>query len=144
MRSLLTRRTITQLVSYGINGVITAVVYTAVVWTLIALSRKTFALDVVAAYACAVVCNYVGARFIFKPTVGLRGHLPRYLAVIAGNFAVTALLAWSLHRAGVPNLFGAYLPVAVTAIPTFVLLRHWVFTPAPTEVTPADRPIGAH
>lgn len=84
------------------------------------------------AYAIGGICNYTGARRIFKPTTTIKGHLGRYLTVIAGAFALTSAVAWSLDRGGAPDWVGAYVPVLVTAIPTFVLMRTWVFrSPAP-------------
>jgi len=112
---------------FGANGVSTGIVYSAVVWSLIALSPRTFELDVIVAYATAIAANYVGARLVFKPTTGLRRHALRYLSVVAANFLTTAVLAWWLHWIGVANIISVYLPVMVTAAPTFVLMRRWVF-----------------
>lgn len=126
-----------QLISFGLNGVFTGIVYSVAVWSLIAFSPKTFELDVVTAYAISVAANYLGARLVFKPTTGIRGHALRYLFVVAANFLTTAVLAWWLHRAGADNIISVYLPVAVTLVPTFVLMRSWVFkNPAIDELTP--------
>jgi putative flippase GtrA len=118
-----------QLLLFAANGLCTAVIYSAVVWTLIAASPETFAVDVVVAYAVATAANYLVARFVFKPTGGALAHLPRYLVVVAGNFAFTAAAAWLLHRLGTWDAIAAYAPVVVTAVPTFVLMRMWVFRP---------------
>jgi putative flippase GtrA len=123
----LTRVHMVQLISFGLNGASTGIVYSVAVWSLLAISRKTFELDVVIAYAISIAANYLGARLVFKPTTGIRGHALRYLSVVASNFLTTAVLAWWLHRAGADNIISVYLPVAVTSIPTFVLMRNWVF-----------------
>ena len=127
-----TKTHLVQLISFGLNGAFTAIVYSAAVWSLIALSPKTFELDVVIAYAVATAANYFGARLVFKPTTGIRGHALRYLSVIAANFLTTAVLAWCLHHAGAGNIISVYLPVAVTSVPTFVLMRSWVFKNPPS------------
>jgi putative flippase GtrA len=130
----LDRQVVTQLVKFGLNGLVTAVAYSAVVWTLIAVSHKTFALDVVVAYAVSSVCNYIGARWVFKPTDGISGHIGRYVTVVACGFTLTTVLAWLIHKAGVPDLVGAYLPVLITAVPTFLAMRFWVFnSPKPAS-----------
>jgi putative flippase GtrA len=129
----LRRSDIRQFVLYGLNGAFAAVVYTIVVWLLLAVSHKTFVLDVLIAYAAGGVCNYTGARRLFKPVTKLSGHLGRYLIVVAAAFGLTSLLAWLLNRAGAPDVLGAYVPVIVTAIPTFIAMRFWVFRPAPLE-----------
>lgn len=87
-------------------------------------------LDVLIAYAIGVGANYLGARLVFKPTTGLRRHALRYLSVVAANFLTTAVLAWWLHRIGADNIISVYPPVAVTAVPTFALMRNWVFDSA--------------
>jgi len=121
-----------QLISFGLNGAFTGIVYSAAVWSLIALSPETFELDVVIAYAVATAANYFGARLVFKPTTGIRGHALRYLSVIAANFLTTAVLAWCLHRTGAENIISVYLPVVATSVPTFVLMRSWVFKNPPS------------
>lgn len=123
----LTRTHLVQLVSFGFNGAFTGIVYSAAVWSLIALSPKTFELDIVMAYAIATAANYFGARLVFKPTTDIRGHAVRYLSVVAANFLTTSVLAWYLHRAGADDFISVYLPVGVTLVPTFVLMRGWVF-----------------
>ncbi len=121
-----------QLISFGLNGAITGIVYSAAVWSLIALSPKTFELDVVIAYAVATAANYLGARLVFKPTSGIGGHALRYLSVVVANFLTTSVLAWYLHRTGADDIISVYLPVAVTLVPTFVLMRKWVFKNPPS------------
>jgi len=37
-----------------------------------------------------------------------------------------------LHHAGAGNIISVYLPVAVTSVPTFVLMRSWVFKNPPS------------
>jgi len=129
-----TKARVVQLILFGVNGVSTGIVYSAAVWSLIAVSPKTFEFDVVIAYAVAAAVNYLGARMVFKPTTGIRGHAMRYLSVVAANFLTTGVLAWCLHRAGAENIISVYLPVAVTSVPTFVLMRGWVFkNPASTS-----------
>lgn len=123
----LTKVHLVQLILFGMNAVATAIVYTAAVWSLIALSGETFVLDIVIAYAIATAANYLGARVVFKPTTGVRGHALRYLSVVAANFLATAVLAWWLHRTGAAKIISVYVPVAVTSVPTFVLMRSWVF-----------------
>jgi putative flippase GtrA len=133
----LTRAHLVQLISFGLSGAFTGIVYSAAAWSLIALSPKTFEFDVVIAYAIATAANYLGARLVFKATTGIRGHALRYLSVVAANFLTTSVLAWSLHRTGADNIISVYLPVAVTLVPTFVLMRSWVFkNPAIDELTP--------
>lgn len=122
-----------QLILFGVNGVSTGIVYSAAVWSLIAMSPRTFELDVLIAYAIGLGANYLGARLVFKPTTGLRRHALRYLSVVAANFLTTAVLAWWLHRTGVANIISVYLPVMVTAAPTFVLMRRWVFNNSATD-----------
>ena len=131
-RRLFSRHNLTQLAFFGANGLSTAIVYSVAVWTLIAVSPQTFALNVAVAYILGVVWNYLGARWIFKPGGDFRGHAPRYLAVVLGNLVVTALIAGVLNWAGAPKLISAYLPVAVIAVPTFLLMRGWVFKPRQT------------
>jgi putative flippase GtrA len=121
-----------QLVSYGVNGLLTTAVYSAVVWTLLAVSHKTFALDVLIAYGIAVICNYLGSRYIFRPTTNLHGHLFRYVTVVAGNVVLTALGAWLLRQWEAPDFVAAYVPVWAVTIPSFGLLRVWVFR-SPTD-----------
>jgi putative flippase GtrA len=135
MKLRLTRAQLVQLASFGVNGLSTGVVYSVAVWTLIALSRRTFALDVLIAYAIAVLANYFGARLVFKPTTGIRGHALKYLSVIAANLLITSGLAWILHQAGAADVVAAYLPVAVTTVPTFVLMRSWVFRSSDLAIT---------
>lgn len=127
------RHDIRQFLLYGLNGAFAAVVYSAVVWSLLAVSHRTFVLDVVIAYAAGGVCNYFGARRLFKPTTPLAGHFGRYLIVVAGAFTSTSLLAWAFDRAGLPDLFGAYLPVVITALPVFVIMQRWVFNSPASE-----------
>jgi putative flippase GtrA len=118
---------------FASNGAITAATYSAVVWTLIALSGQTFALDVLAAYACAVAANYTGSRLIFGADSSVRSHVPRYATVVCLNFAITAGIAALLHGLGAPTAFAAYLPVIITAIPSYYLMRSWVFAPSPPK-----------
>jgi putative flippase GtrA len=119
---------IRQFALYCVNGVFTLIAYTVVFWSLLALSHRAFVLDVAIAYAVAGVCNYTGARRLFKPTTTLRMHVARYVTVVAGAFAVTSGLAWLLDHAGAPDAVGAYLPAVVTAVPVFVVMRTWVFS----------------
>jgi putative flippase GtrA len=114
---------------FGLNGAVTAIVYSIAVWSLIAISPRTFAADVVTAYAVAVGVNYLGARLLFRPTSRVSGHIVRYAAVVCLNFAITAAIAWLLHRAGARDAVAAYAPVLITAVPTYVLMRRWVFAP---------------
>jgi putative flippase GtrA len=127
VRQVVTRANVAQVVGFGLNGASTAVVYSIAIWTLIAVSPRTFAVDVVAAYAIAVAVNYLGARLIFKPGDDLRTHFARYAILVAANSIATAVLASWLHRLGVHYALAVYFPVAVTVIPTFVLMRTWVF-----------------
>lgn len=120
-----------QLALFGLNGAFAAAVYSAVVWTLIAASPDTFALDVVIAFAASAVANYVGARVVFKPHTTFRGHILRYLIVVACTFTATGVIAALVHDAGAPDIVGAYLPTVLTAIPTFVVMRTWVFRRGP-------------
>ena len=124
------RHDLHQFILYGLNGVFTAIMYSIAFWSLLALSRHTFVLDVIIAYAVAGLCNYTGARRLFKPTTKLHGHVRRYLVVLVGAFSLTSALAWSLDQAGAPRFVGAYLPVVVTSLPVFLLMRAWVFSPA--------------
>jgi putative flippase GtrA len=116
-----------QLVSFGLNGVSTAIVYSTAAWSLIALSPTTLAFDVTFAYAIAVAAHYLGSRLVFRAKTDLHGHVFRYLAVIAASWLTTAFLAWCLHRTAINIVIAVYLPVAVTAVPTFLLMRNWVF-----------------
>jgi len=66
----------------------------------------------------------------------MRCHALRYLIVVAAHFAGTASLACCLHRIGAHNIISMYLPVAVTLVPIFVLIRGWVFkNPVTFEVS---------
>ena len=134
-----TKPQLVQLVSFGLNGVSTAIVYSAAVWSLIAVSPRTFAFDVLLAYAIATAAHYFGSRLVFRAKTGMHGHdLLRYLAVVAASWLTTASLAWCLHRTAVNNVIAVYLPVAVTPIPTFLLMRNWVFK-NPKAVQPRTR-----
>lgn len=127
MSGWLTKARLVQLILFGANGICTGIVYSLAVWSLIAISPTTLVLDVVIAYATATTVNYLGARLVFKPETSVRGHALRYLSLIAANFVATAGLAWWLDRTGADNIISVYLPVAVTSIPTFMLMRSWVF-----------------
>lgn len=130
LRHGISRRTFGQFMAFGVNGLCTAAVYSAVVWTLIVLSRRTFPLDVVIAYVVSTVVNYLGSRVIFHQGTTLRGHMVRYLALVAANLAVAAGIAALLDANHAPDAVGAYLPPVITAIPTFLLMKRWVFRAA--------------
>jgi putative flippase GtrA len=116
-----------QAVLYGSNGVATGLLYSAVAWGLLAATSISLTGAVVIAYAVSVLGNYVGSRLIFRPTHGIGEHGLRYLAVVAFSFASTAFWAWVLDRPSVPAVVSVYAPVLLTTIPTFLLLRRWVF-----------------
>ena len=88
-----------------------------------------FVVDVVIAYAIAVLWNYLGARLVFRPETPLAAHGWRYASVVALNFAATATVAWACRRAELPDAVAVYLPVALTVVPTYVFMRVWVFCP---------------
>ena len=68
------------------------------------------------------------SAMVFKPETALATHAWRYAAVVALNFAVTAAVAWACRRAGLPDAVGVYLPVLVTVVPSYLLMRIWVFS----------------
>ena len=118
-----------QFALFAVNGAVVAVIYSIAVWSLISLSPRSFTFDVVIAYGISVVTNYLGARLIFRSATRMRTHVPRYLTVVALNFVLAAAVAWSLDYIGAPRIISAYAPVVVTAVPSFLLMRRWVFRP---------------
>ena len=116
-----------QLIQFAANGSLTAVIYSVAALSLIAASPTTLAADVAVSYAIAVASHYVGSRLLFHSGNIGRSHVFRYLSVVGVNFCATAGIAWLLHRLGAGNIISAYAPVVVTVVPTFVLMRSWVF-----------------
>ena len=80
-----TKPQLVQLVSFGLNGVSTAIVYSAAVWWLIAVSPTTFEFDVLLAYVIAMAANYLGSRLVFRAKTDMHGHVLRYLTVVAAS-----------------------------------------------------------
>lgn len=116
-----------QLSFFALNGLFAGIVYSVAVWSLISISPETIELDVIVAFALSALANYLGARLVFRPETTIRGHALRYLTVIVANFLTAGFFAWCLHRAGADDIVSVYLPVLVTAGPTFVLMRSWAF-----------------
>lgn len=104
-----------------------AAVYTVVAWLMLDISRHTFALDVLVAYVASAVSNYLGARRVFQVQSRFGSHKWRYLATLALSFGLTTILAVGVDNLDLPKLIAAYLPPIIAAVPTFLLLRFWVF-----------------
>jgi putative flippase GtrA len=112
---------------FAVNGIVTAIVYSAIAWSVLVVEPGASSLAVVIAYAGAVAVNYLGSRIVFHAPPPSAPQLGRYFIVVAGNGLTAFVVASALKAGGSQEWVTVYGPVLVTMIPSFALMRWWVF-----------------
>lgn len=128
---------------FTITGVVVSIVYIGITTTLAATSKMPFQAALAIGWCAAIAVHFTLQRvFVWTHSEGFalpfRHQIGRYLLVACSQLGVTALATTVL-----PSLLGlsaeiVYLGTSVSIMLTnFLVFRHGVFHPEPTEREPA-------
>lgn len=136
------RRTLREMLAFGLVGVVNTLVGYAVIYTcMLALGMGAVASNV-AGYAVGLCCSFVlNRRLTFRSGGSARAELLRFLATFLVAYAINLLiLLLCIERLGVPPVYAQVVAgVGYTAV-FFVLSKWFVFRPRPRDAAGADLP----
>jgi putative flippase GtrA len=84
-------------------------------------------------FSAAFVVNYRGNRDLVFRAERTRSGLVRYVALVLANLAVSGLGVWALVSTGLVPWAAKLTTMVVVATVNFLVLRRWVFRPAPAR-----------
>lgn len=84
-------------------------------------------------FCAAFVVNYRGNRDLVFRAERTRSGLVRYVVLVLANLTVSGLGVWALVSTGLVPWAAKLTTMVVVATVNFLVLRRWVFRPAPAR-----------
>ena len=121
---------ILMLAKFSLVGVITAVVYFAVMWILCSMLGITHYLSISIAYLVSTLIHFQASRhFSFNASDNdYKNQIKRYMIMLLVNYLITILVVnFSINMLNFSLYAGVFLSTVITTYIGFTLGRNWVF-----------------
>lgn len=131
------RSHLSQIIRFSIVGIVTFVLYYILIWCFYGRFEFDYRLAVSCSYVITVAVHFLVNRFFTYRKEGFTmiHDTFKYLIMLAVNYVITLGITMAgVEIFGFSPYFAVLFPIAMTAVSSFLMMKHFVF--AGTSVRP--------